>query len=261
MADIFTTIADRRSAGLPAWLVTVVAVRGSTPRKAGAKMMVTQDGTIVGSIGGGSVEKAVVDDVLADFDGAPRLLDFNLSADLPMCCGGTMTFFLEPLMPKPMVLLFGLGHVGSAIARLANTLEYRLTAVDDDPRKIDNAALTADAQRLESYEPEDLETLELGPNSACVICTHSHQLDQRLLEFLLQRDIAWIGVIGSERKAELQRQRLLAKGFGDTAIAQVHCPMGLDIGADTPAEIAVSVGAELVRFFSTTTINRPTSSA
>ncbi len=236
-----------RDAGRRAALVTVVEAKGSTPRKPGARMLVLDDGSLVGTIGGGRVEQAVTEAARRVVEsGVPELVRHQLTAELAMCCGGQMTFFVEPVMRQPPLIVFGLGHVGSAIVYAASQLGFEIVGVDDKPENSAKERLPQASRLLPSYDDADFGELPFGEDACLIIATREHQLDQRLLEYCLPRPWRYLGVIGSERKAAMQRQRLLAKGFDEARVAAVRCPMGLDIGAETPEEIAVSVCAELV---------------
>lgn len=225
--------------------MTVVDTQGSTPRKAGARMLLGEHGQTLGTVGGGTVEHAVqamAVEVLAR--GEPALRHFKLTHELAMCCGGQMTFFLEPLVRPPPLLILGCGHVGRAVIQAAAPLGYAITAVDDVESNLHR--VPAPVERLCSYDPGDLRALPFGDDAAVLIATREHRLDQRLLELCLTQRAAYVGVIGSQRKARMQRERLLAKGLDPTTVERVRCPVGLDIGAETPEEIAVAVCAELI---------------
>ena len=233
---------------VPAVLITVVEAQGSTPRKAGARMIVEPGGALRGTIGGGKVEHALVAEAPGVWrSGEPRLVTYHLTADLGMCCGGRMTFFMEPLVSQPALIVFGTGHVGEAVVRIASRLGFAVTAVDDVPEQGNADRLPGAEGIVGSFEPADLASLPWGPETFVVIATREHALDQRLLELCLAHPLAYLGVIGSERKARTQRQRLEVRGFSEGDIARVRCPVGLDLGAETPEEIAVAICAELIR--------------
>ncbi len=245
--DILARALQLVAQGRKVALVTVVETRGSTPRKAGARMLVLAEGETIGTIGGGSVEHAVkVAAARVLHQGAAELVHYQLTAELAMCCGGQMTFFVEPLVQHPPLLVFGLGHVGSAIVYAAGQLGFAITGIDDLPANA-SAERLPHAQRLvASYEAEDVLSLPFGDDTFVVIATREHRIDQALLELCLPQKWCYLGVIGSPRKAAMQRQRLLAKGFAEEQIAKVRCPVGVDIGAQTAEEIALSVCAEIV---------------
>ncbi|HLT30023.1 MAG TPA: xanthine dehydrogenase accessory protein XdhC [Myxococcaceae bacterium] len=237
--------------GRPFVSATVVSVSGSTPGKPGAKLLLLEDGSIRGTIGGGAIEQQVLEAAreLLNASGGPetRLLETHLTHELAMCCGGKMTLFLERVGRTEELVLFGAGHVGKELASAAARVGFRVTVVDEraewaTPERFPEAA----AIRVE--DPlEVAKGLAGGPGVHVIITTHDHALDQSLVEALLERPSAYLGVIGSRRKSLRFRQRLEAAGFTAEAIEKLRSPIGLDIGAVTPAEIAVSVVAEFIR--------------
>jgi xanthine dehydrogenase accessory factor len=245
--DAIERILELRRARTRAVAITVIATRGSTPRKAGAKMLFFADGHTEGTVGGGKVEHVIRDAALRVLKSeAPEIVHHNLTSELAMCCGGQMSFFLEPIMSQPILILLGCGHVGSAIFEAVTSLGFDIVAVDDLQENANPERLPGATRIVNTYEPQDLEDLPFGDDAYVVIATREHAIDQRLLEFCLTKPTRFLGVIGSPRKATMQRDRLLAKGFDANAIERVRCPIGVDIGAETPAEIAVSIAAELV---------------
>lgn len=245
--ELFDYVQQLKKNRKRAVLITVIDTQGSTPRKAGAKMLVLSDGQIQGSIGGGRVEHSLIQlagEVLQTEQ--PRIQKFQLTSELAMCCGGQMTFFMEPIVPHPPLLVFGCGHVGAAIIEAAKPLQFEIIAIDDLEDNLTQQKLPAAHQRVASYEPEDLKNLPFGPDAFIVIATREHSIDQTLLEFCLKQEFKYLGVIGSTRKAIMQQERLKAKHYSDELIQRVHCPIGLTIGALTPGEIAISVCAQLV---------------
>lgn len=229
-------------------LCTVVATQGSTPQKPGSKLAVAEDGRLLGTIGGGAIEQQVVEAaraLLSDEGAATRTLETHLTHDLGMCCGGKMTVFLEKHATPARLVLFGAGHVGKEVATLARAAGFRVTVVDE-------RAEWATAERFPGVElrrehPADAaRALPGGPHTFVCIATHDHPLDQACVEGLLRTPLAYLGVIGSKRKAERFRLRLRQGGFSEAELARLESPMGVEIGAQTPAEIAVSIVARLI---------------
>jgi xanthine dehydrogenase accessory factor len=246
--EIFRRILELRASRNPAALVTLVETRGSTPRKPGARMLVLAGGRTEGTIGGGTVEHVVKEAaarVLANEQ--PETVTYKLTTELAMCCGGQMTFFVEPLMHQPPLIVFGCGHVGSAIIYAAAPLGFEIVAVDDLEENASKDRLPQAAEIVNTYEPDELADLPFGDDAYVMIATREHALDQKLLELCVRRETRFLGVIGSKRKARLQRERLAAKGVDDATIARIECPVGLDIGAQTAEEIAVAVCARLIQ--------------
>lgn len=257
--DPFAELLRCKNAGRPSVLATVVRTAGSTPRKQAARMLVTAapgGGVVVtGTIGGGRVEKEVTDAALALLrEGAsaePRLLRYHLTHELAMCCGGEMEVFLEPIVPEPTLVVCGGGHVARALVPLARTVGFVPVVADeppdDAPESDDPAARFPDAARLlDTWDVRDWKDVPLGAETYVVIVTRDHAADQRLVEALWDHDLAYLGLIGSRRKIEMFRRRLEAKGRDPARWDRIHAPIGLDIGAETPEEIAVAIVAELI---------------
>jgi xanthine dehydrogenase accessory factor len=231
----------------PAVLVTVVDARGSTPRKAGARMLVMADGTLEGTVGGGAVEhqaRALCVEVLRTRQ--PRFVEVALGAELGMCCGGTMRLYLEPLLTDTPLVLLGGGHVAQACAQLMVGLGFSVHVADGREGYATPERFPAALQHLDGVEPRDLDALPFGPDAFVLVATHDHQLDQRLVEACLRRPARWLGMVGSQRKALKTRQRCLARGFQLADLERLVCPVGLALGAQTPAEIALSIASEAV---------------
>lgn len=236
----------------PAAVVTVVATTGSTPRKAGATMVVIADGSehgaIEGTIGGGAVEHQVRAAALAVITTTrPRTLEVALTKELGMCCGGTMTFFIEALRMRPPLVLFGAGHVAQALCKVATTAGFDVTVADPRDELLVAERFPDAVALVDDYEREDLARLPFGPDAFVVVATHDHQVDQQIVERVLPLSSRWCALVGSRRKAMLTRERCLNKGVAQSDVERLRCPAGLDIGAETPEEIAVSLVAEMVQ--------------
>jgi len=245
--EVLEAAVQEMRAGRAAVLVTVLASEGSAPRDAGARMLVRSDASTVGTVGGGSVEhriRALALEVLAD--GAPRRVMVDLAADASMACGGRMEFFLDPLAGRPRMIVFGAGHVAHATAPLLLSLGFRLTIVDERPEQ-------ATSERFPGCElvvaPPDqaIDSLTFDAGTWILVATHGHVHDTRVVERTLGQPWTWLGCLGSRAKVAGLRAHLVAAGGDPVRIARISAPVGLDIGARTPAEIAVSIAAELVR--------------
>jgi len=247
--DLYQALARARRERVVAVLATVVEVAGSTPQAAGAKLLLLAGGQAVGTIGGGTIEHRVLEEaraMLAPGGPAQRLAVYQLSRDLGMCCGGEMKVFLERIEPAARLLLFGAGHVGAAICEAAARAGFEVTVVDERDEFTAAGRLPA-ARRVVCDEPAAA-VAGLAPDAAtaCVVATHSHAVDQATVRALLATPAGFVGMIGSRRKREKFLLRLRAQGLGEGQLARLRTPVGLDIGAVTPEEIAVSVVAELV---------------
>lgn len=248
-------------------LATVVARHGSAPSTPGQKLALLDDGTAVGTIGGGAVERVVLDgmlEMLADPEASPRLSTFRLGASLGMCCGGSVDLLIEPIDPLVHVLVVGAGHVGVFTAPLLAAAGFRVTLCDGreaaadpvrlamvpPPPAIEGATLPAAPVRLLHAEHDDPEVLRGLPptlgRAALLVMTHDHQLDQAVIEWALGRGFGFVGGVGSRAKAARTRARLEARGVPATDVDRVRMPVGAEIGARSPAEIGVSIAAELV---------------
>lgn len=249
--DVYEDLIRERNEGRACALATIVAVKGSIPSHENAKMVVHEDGSIVGTIGGGAAEAQVIvaaGEVIAK--GRPAMVSFSLhdnpKMDSGMVCGGSLDVYVEPIAPEPVMYLFGAGHVGLVTARAARAAGWRTVIVDDRP-EFANAERFPDADAIHS-EAFDAALATLKPNrrSAIFIATRSHDLDGRMLRWAVDTDAGYIGMIGSKRKILTVYGRLQADGVSASAFERVHAPVGLDIGAESPEEIAVSVLAELI---------------
>ena len=230
-----------------AW-VTVVRTAGSTPRHVGARMMVLEDGGILGTIGGGRWEYKVTEAARAALAaGRSRAVRLHLTHELGMCCGGEMEVFIDVVTAPPPLVIFGAGHVALALAPLAHSIGFALWVVDELEEFASEGRFPG-AQLVHGFDtPSWAQALPLGPRASVLIATRDHAVDQQLLEALVGRELGWLGVIGSRGKAGRFRRRLEARGVAGERIARVRMPVGLDIGAETPEEIAVSIAAELIQ--------------
>ena len=236
---------------VPCALATVVRTAGSTPRKSASRMLVLRDGTTIGTIGGGRIEKEICDEAVAllglGLEARPRLLRYHLTQELGMCCGGEMEVFVEPMVPEPALVVCGAGHVARALVPVARTCGF-LPWVVDEVEEMASPARFPDAHKIvDSFDVRDWKDVPLDGDTYVVVVTRDHAQDQALLEQLLGRELAYLGMIGSRRKVELFKQRLAARGISAERLARLRAPIGLDIGAETPEEIAVAIVAELIQ--------------
>lgn len=246
--ELFADIAQLAAEGRAFVLATVIESHGSTPQKPGSKMVVLPDGSTRGTVGGGAIELQIIEAAKALFPAkeTSRLIETHLTHDLGMCCGGKMKVFLEKHEAAARLWVFGAGHVGRELALLAHRVGFRVAVVDERPEWASRERFPEDIE-LVLKSPEDVARAHPGGDD-CYFCitTHDHPLDQACLEALLRKPAVYLGVIGSRRKAERFKLRLEAGGFSDEERKRIRCPMGLPVNALTPAEIAVSIVAELV---------------
>jgi xanthine dehydrogenase accessory factor len=249
--DLYEEIVKLRKAGHRGAVATIVNVRGSIPSFKTAKMLVRDDGSIVGTIGGGCVEAEVWQAAREVMESEkPRTLTFDLNQDpkydTGLVCGGTLEIFVEPILPPADLYIFGAGHVAASLYQVARIAGFDVTIVDDREAYA-NRERFPEAQQIIA---EDFDTAagHLAPSesSYIVIVTRGHRDDMRMLRWAVQTSARYIGMIGSKRKTITIFKELQAEGLAPDLFARVHAPIGLDIGAITPEEIAVSITAELI---------------
>jgi xanthine dehydrogenase accessory factor len=247
LRDLFDEIARMHRDGVPGTVATVVAVGGSTPRGAGAKMIVYADGRTLGSVGGGAVEGAVIEKArkMAGAKDA-ELVSFDLDQGAGMACGGRMDIFLEPISAGPAVLVVGGGHVGQAIAAVARRAGFRVTVVDDRADMVTDERFPGTERRLVGGVELLGEALKVDGATFVVVVTRGHRFDSVWVKELLRYSPRYLGMIGSETKVAMTFDDLRSSGVSEQDISSMHAPIGLDIGAETPDEIAVSVVAEII---------------
>jgi xanthine dehydrogenase accessory factor len=248
--SIYKALAEIEKNNGSAALCTVTKSEGSTPRHVGSKMLVYPDGKFIGTVGGGDLEHRVLDEAwMTISDGQPRLLHYNMadpSRGDPGVCGGQVEVFVEPILPAPLLVVIGAGHVGKAVVHLAKWLGFRV-AVSDDRAEFCNPEATPGA---DAYYPVEMgklqEHLAVTKQTYLVITSRGSSVDALGLPGLLESQAAYIGVIGSKRRWATTVKALKEKGAADELIAKVHSPMGLELQAETPEEIAVSIMAEIL---------------
>ena len=249
--DVYEELIRERDAGRNCALAVIVNATGSIPSYETAKMLVREDGSIVGTVGGGAGEGAVIREAKeAMAAGRPRMVSFDLHEnprmDLGMVCGGSLDVFIEVIRPVPVAYLFGAGHVGCLTAQAAKLARIQVEVIDDRP-EFANKERFPDARSIHAGETEaSLAALKPNSHSLIFIATRGHASDARVLRWAVDTPAAYIGMIGSRRKVQFVYGNLKMDGVSDEQFARVHAPVGLDIGAVTPEEIAISVVAEMV---------------
>jgi xanthine dehydrogenase accessory factor len=248
--DLFEEIVKMRRGGQRGALATIVHTNGSIPSYESSRMLVREDGSMAGTIGGGCVEAevwAAAKEVMQKE--APRKMVFHLnneaSYDNGLICGGTLEVFVEPILPQPVVYLFGGGHVSMAVARAAHTAGFGIAVVDDREAFANKERFPMVQEVFTSYE-DAFEKIHPNAASYLVIVTRGHKEDMRVLAWAVRTDARYVGMIGSKRKVLAVYKALENEGYRPEEFERVYAPMGLDIGALSPEEIAVSITAELV---------------
>jgi xanthine dehydrogenase accessory factor len=248
--DLFEEIVRLRREGKRAALATIVHTDGSIPSYESSRMLVREDGSIAGTVGGGCVEAdvwaAAKEVIRAE---APRKMVFNLNNeaqyDNGLICGGTLEIFVEPILPQPVLYIFGGGHVSMALAGVAHSAGFGIGIVDDRDT-FANTQRFPMAQEIYTRFEEAFEKIKPNPASYLVIVTRGHRDDMRVLAWAVNTDARYIGMIGSKRKVLAVYKALEKEGHAPEKFERVHAPVGLEIGALTPEEIAVSIAAELI---------------
>ena len=245
MREIYRRLVELEGEGRKTVLVVVAAAEGPVPREAGAKMLVFPDGTIEGTIGGGALERAAIEEALRLFEeGGTALRTYDLG-DLGMICGGRATLYYELVSPAATLHILGAGHVGKKLLRLAReALPLEVRVYDIRPEA---AAGDPTVTLLPSYA----ETPPVGVSDYVFICTHSHEEDYRALKAVLSREEApaYVGLVGSRPKWAKMRTRLIEEGIPRERVERVRCPVGLPLGGKDPGAIAVSALAEILAHY------------
>ncbi len=252
MSDIYQEIAEITARGEEAALVTIISATGSTPREVGTKMLVRADGSLVGSIGGGSVEVQVCRKAIETIrTGKPQRLHISLTPqegeEPGMICGGDMEVFIEPILQSQTLYIFGGGHISLPLAKIGKLLGFKIAVIDDraefaSPRRFPEAELILAEDFNKAFSE-----LQIDKTGYIVIITRGHQYDEMVLEWALGTQARYIGMIGSKTKNKTIFSHLLAKGISQELLDKVHAPIGLEIHAQTPEEIAVSILAEIIK--------------
>lgn len=250
MDDIFSEIVENRLNGRQFILTTIVETSGHSPRDAGAKMIVYPDGAISGTIGGGNFEKMVIDDCLKMFnDPSSCLLKHYLFEETgpdstAMLCGGEARVFMESFAALDSLIIFGGGHICRALVSIASPLNFKITVVDNRPEILKEYQLPTNTIYAGTNYASNFP--RFGKNCYVVIVTHGHKFDKEILAKVIREDCAYIGMIGSHKKIAQTFAALEKEGIDKTLLAKVHSPIGLDIGAEGPYEIAIAIAAELI---------------
>src|SRR5438477_2669184 len=249
--EVLTELVKALERGEEVALVTIVAAQGSTPQRVGAKMLVYPDGRTAGTIGGGCYEN----DALGKAKEAliarkPRLVKYDLTDDFAeesgLICGGQMTVYIEPVEAAPQLYIVGAGHVGHQLAHVARPVGFRIHVLDDREKFANVERFPEADEIIVDSIPDWLHKAEIPPSAYVVVVTRGHTHDLDALRSLAARDLRYIGLIGRKAKVKRIYDALLAEGMPTECLQRVHAPVGLDIGAVSPEEIAVSILAELI---------------
>jgi xanthine dehydrogenase accessory factor len=249
--DIYEEIVRLRHGGRRGAVATIVNVRGSIPSFKTAKMLVRDDGSIAGTIGGGCVEAEVWQAAREVMETEkPRTLSFDLNQDpkydTGLVCGGTLEIFIEPILPPASLYIFGAGHVAASLYKVANIAGFDISVIDDREAYASRERFPEAQDVIAEDFDKVIARLQVSESSYIVITTRGHRDDMRVLRWAIQTPARYVGMIGSKRKTITIFRELQKEGLAPELFERVHAPIGLDIGAITPEEIAVSVTAELI---------------
>jgi xanthine dehydrogenase accessory factor len=249
--EVFAALSDALERGEEVALVTIVAATGSTPQRVGAKMLVFPDGRTVGTIGGGCYENDAFWKAREAIKARrPLNVKYELNDDFAqetgLVCGGQMEVFIEPVEASPDVYVFGAGHVGYWVGRMAHDVGFRVHVIDDREKFANTERFGDGIDVIVENIPQWIANHQLPPSAYAVIVTRGHTHDLDALRALTAHPLRYLGLIGSKAKVRRIFDELIAEGASNESLKGVHAPIGLDIGAITPQEIAVSIVAELI---------------
>ncbi len=249
--EVFSALSEALNRGEEVALVTIVSSTGSTPQRVGAKLLVYADGRTVGTIGGGCYENDAFGKAReAILTRKPITLKFELNDDFAqetgLVCGGQMEVFIEPVEPSPELFVFGAGHVGYFVGKMAHETGFKVHVIDDREKFANSERFGEGIDVIVDHIPTWIESHVLPPTSYVVVVTRGHTHDLDAMRALAQSPLRYLGLIGSKAKVKRIFDALIEEGMPAAKLSGIHAPIGLDIGAITPQEIAVSILAELI---------------
>jgi xanthine dehydrogenase accessory factor len=253
--EILSHAASLLESGRKLVLCIVVEKNGSGPRDVGAKMLVDEDGAVFGTIGGGNVERALVDESLkAIKQGKSKTVTFNLSKNpkdgtvgTGMICGGELTVLADVIEPTARLVIVGAGHISLPLARLASTAGFKVVIIDDEVKLASKERFPMAEKILAGDYAQVLSAFPFSSNDHVVIAHGEPEHDYTATKNVIGKNVAYIGLLGSQTKAKIVSERLRAEGFSEEQMKLLHAPLGLDIGAETPEEIGISILAEIIK--------------
>ena len=250
MNDVLSSLANLSRDGTAGALCTIIKTKGSTPRKEGSKMLVYPDGRIVGSVGGGEVEGRVIQEAINALEtGQSKIISYDLvdphKGD-PGVCGGTLEVFIDFLHTPDDIVVVGGGHVGRAVVHLAKWMGFRVILTDDREEYCTPESVPGADQYIHCNLDELPSRYDFSSQTAIVLATRNNQVDISGLPEILGEPSAYIGVISSQRRWKLTEKQIINSGVKKERLQKIHAPIGLDIKADTPEEIALSIMAEII---------------
>lgn len=245
--NLLKEIENIKRTNTKAVLCIIVQTKGSTPRKVGAKMIVREDGSILGTIGGGNLEKKVIENALQQIKkNEAKLYKHDLLHQHNMCCGGSVEIYIEPIQKMNKLYIFGAGHTGNALAKMANSMDFDIYVIDDRAAYIDDINIEGVNKMNLDYK-QVLPTLPFDKNTYIVIMTYEHSYDRDILAHCIKQPHAYLGMIGSQRKVVLTKKMFEEANLATKKeLETVDMPMGISINAEGPEEIAISILAKLI---------------
>ena len=245
---IFSKISQIQRSTEKVALCTIVNSKGSSPRKAGAKMLVWENGVIFKTIGGGDLEKKVIENAIGIIETQKsKLFEHKLIHHHGMCCGGTVQIFIEPILNTKKLYIFGAGHTGKALANFAQNLEFDITLIDERVEIVDELNLGSNVKIVEKPHMSAIKGLPFNENTYIVVVTHNHNYDKEIIAFCGKQKFTYLGMIGSHRKVEMAKKGFIVGDIlSENEMSKIDWPIGLDINAETPEEIAISILGRII---------------
>ncbi len=248
-AEVLSSAGNLLSQGIDVCIATVVGAEGSSPSTPGQKLLLAKDGSMLGTVGGGAVEREAVDRMQQMLDAcatAPEMHGYALAKDLGMACGGRIQLLFEPISCAPPALLVGAGHIGAALATLLTRVGFRVIVTDERPDAVTPERLGSLPGIDARLGAPDAVAYDVPLSAPVVVATHDHALDLAAVVWAVERGHAYVGGIGSKTKSVKTRRALQERGVSKETIDRLRMPVGLQLGGRTPEEIALAIAAELV---------------
>ncbi len=245
MTEIYDKIRNAVETGKTAYVITVIKIFGSTPSRLGAKMLIDEDGYSDGTIGGGNLEQMVIKKVLKLKPDTLQVWEIDLDSEAKMACGGRVVLIVEPLFSKDKLYIIGGGHCAVQLSELAAKGGFNVTVIDNREEWANNKKHPFAKNIVAPYDSVE-NHITFGKDTYIVIMTHRHRYDMDVVEKLLDKEYAYLGMIGSKSKVAKTAENLRRKNFPEALIKKIYAPIGLQINSDTPFEIAVSIMAQLI---------------
>ncbi|MDT3740179.1 MAG: XdhC family protein [Candidatus Kapabacteria bacterium] len=247
MKDFYQKIVELKEAGTNAMLCTIVQTKGSTPLKAGAKMIVISKEATFGTVGGGSIEAQTIDKALELLSSNKQeLIHIELYSKEGTSCGGTADIFIEPLIQNYKLYIFGAGHVGKALAYLSESLDFDITVIDDRGG-IFNDWKDGNYKQVVTKFGDFLKELKFDAKVFIAIITYNHKIDWEILSFCAGKPWCYLGMMGSQSKVKAMKKGLLNLGISKEIINKINMPIGMEINSESATEIAVSIAAQMIK--------------